>query len=104
MRVDASNELLQILNDSEADSFDGIRTGDDSWFHCLSEFSAMFAKLPSDVIPRTRKEVSVNEAMFTIFFTNMKLLMAGYLPKGQKYSQGCFSSDVLPEVPREKKI
>jgi hypothetical protein len=27
MRVEASNELLQILNDLEADSFDGIKTG-----------------------------------------------------------------------------
>jgi hypothetical protein len=49
----ASNELLQILNNLEADPFNGIITGDESWFHCLYESSAMFAKSPGDVIPRT---------------------------------------------------
>jgi hypothetical protein len=29
-RVEASTELIQILNDLEADSFDGIATGDKS--------------------------------------------------------------------------
>jgi hypothetical protein len=43
-RLEASNELLQILNDLEADSFDGITTGDESWFLYLYESSAMFAK------------------------------------------------------------
>jgi hypothetical protein len=32
-RVEASNELLQILNDFEADSFDGIATDGKLWFH-----------------------------------------------------------------------
>jgi hypothetical protein len=38
-RVETSNELLQILNDLEADSFDGITTGNESWFHYLYESS-----------------------------------------------------------------
>jgi hypothetical protein len=29
-RVEVSNKLLQVLNDLEADSFDGITTGDES--------------------------------------------------------------------------
>jgi hypothetical protein len=49
-RVEASKELLQILNDLEADSFDGIPTGDELWFHYLYESSALFAKSPGDVI------------------------------------------------------
>jgi hypothetical protein len=56
-RVEASNELPQILNDLEADPFDGITTGDESWVHSLDEPSAMFAKSSGDVIPRTRKEI-----------------------------------------------
>jgi hypothetical protein len=40
--------------------------------------------------------------MFTIFFTNMKLLIAEYLPKSQKYNQDYFISDILPELEREK--
>jgi hypothetical protein len=67
-RVQGSNELLQILNDLEADPFDGVTTGDKSWFHYLSEPSTMFAKPPSDVISRTRKEIGVRIIMFPIFY------------------------------------
>jgi hypothetical protein len=86
-RIEASTEPLQILNDLKADSFDGIATGDESWFQYLYELSAMFAKSPGDVTPRTRQEIGVKKTMFTIFFTNRKLLIAEYLPKGQKYNQ-----------------
>jgi histone-lysine N-methyltransferase SETMAR len=101
-RVEASTELLQILNDLEADPFDGIATGGEPWFQYLYESSAMFAKSPGDVTPRTRQEIGVKKTMFTIFFTNRKLLIAEYLPKGQKYNQDCFISDILPALEREK--
>jgi hypothetical protein len=101
-RVEASAELLQILNDLEADSFDGIATGDESWFQYLYESLAMFAKSPGDVTPRTRQEISVKATILTIFFTNRMLLIAEYLQKGQKYSQDYFISDILPELEHEK--
>jgi histone-lysine N-methyltransferase SETMAR len=101
-RAGASTELLQILNDLEADSFDGIAIGDESWFQYLYESSAMFAKSSGDVTPRTRQEIGVKKTMFTIFFTNTKLLIAEDLPKGQKYNQDYFISDILPELEREK--
>jgi hypothetical protein len=44
MKTEESNKLLQILNDLEPDSFDGITTGDESRFHYLYESSAMFTK------------------------------------------------------------
>jgi hypothetical protein len=34
-RVEVLNELLQIFNDLQADSFDGITTDGDAWFHDL---------------------------------------------------------------------
>jgi hypothetical protein len=101
-RFDVSTDLVQILNDLEADSVDGITTGDESGFQYLYESSAMFVKSPHDVIPRTREEIGVKKTIFTLFFTNRKLLMAEYLVKGQKYSQDYFTSDILPEVEREK--
>jgi acyl-CoA hydrolase len=101
-RVEASDELLQILKDLEADSFDGIATGDKSWFLYLYESSAMFAKSPGDVIPRTRKEINMKKTMFTIFVTNRRLVIAEDLPKGQKYSPDYFISDIFPELEREK--
>jgi hypothetical protein len=101
-RIEASTELLQILNDLEADSFDGIATGDVSWFQYLYESSAMFAKSPGDDTPRTVREIGVKTNMFTIFLTNRKLLIAEYLPKDQKYNQDYFISDILPELEREQ--
>jgi hypothetical protein len=101
-RVEASTELLQILNDLEADSFDGIATGDESWFQYLSESSPMFAKSPGNLTPRTSQGIGVKKTMFTIFFTNRKLLKAEYLPKGQKYNRDYFISNILPELEREK--
>jgi hypothetical protein len=101
-RVEGSTELFQILNDLEADSFHGIATGDESWFQYRSESSAMFAKSPGDVTARTRQGIGVKKTMFTIFFTNRKLLIAEYLPKGQKYNQDHFIPDILPELEREK--
>jgi hypothetical protein len=62
----------------------------------------MFAKSPGDVIPGTRKEIGVKKVIRTIFVTNRKLLIAEYLPKGQKYNQDCFISNILPELEREK--
>jgi hypothetical protein len=67
-RVEASNEPLQILNNLEADSFDGITTADESWFHCFSESSAMFAKSPGDVIPRTGKETGVKNDVYYFLY------------------------------------
>jgi hypothetical protein len=101
-RVETSIELLHILNELEVDSFDGITTGDESWFQYLYESSAMFAKSPHDVTPRRRTGIGVKKTMLTIFFTDRKLLIAGDLPKGQKYNQDYFISDILPELEREK--
>jgi hypothetical protein len=101
-RIEASNELLQILDDLEADSFDEIITGDGSGFHSLYEPLGMFSKLPRDVITRTRKEIDVKKRIFTIFFTNKKLLTTEHLPKGQKYDQDYIVSDILSELEREK--
>jgi histone-lysine N-methyltransferase SETMAR len=101
-KVETSAELLQILNDLQADFFDGITTGDESWFQYLYESSAMFAKSPGDVVPRTRKGIGVKKTTITIFFTNRKLFIAKDFPKGQKYNQDYFLSEIIPELEQEK--
>jgi histone-lysine N-methyltransferase SETMAR len=50
-----------------------------------------------------REKNGVKKTMFTIFFTDRKLLITEYLPKGQKYSQDYFISYILPELEHEKK-
>jgi hypothetical protein len=89
-RVEASTELFHILNELEVDSFDAIARGDESWFQYPKESSAMFVKSPHDVTRRTRPGIGVKKTMFTIFFTNRKLLIAEHLLEGQKYNQDYF--------------
>jgi hypothetical protein len=101
-RVEVSSELLRILNELEVDSVTGITTGDKSWFQCLYESSAIFPKSPDDVAPRTRPEIGVKKTMFTIFFANRKSLISEDLPKGQKYNQNYFISDMLAELEGKK--
>jgi histone-lysine N-methyltransferase SETMAR len=101
-RVETSAELLQILNDLQTGSFDGITTGEESWFYYLYESSAMFAKSPGEVVPRTGKGIGVKKTMITILFTNRKLRIAKDLPKSQNYNQDYFLSKILPGLEREE--
>jgi hypothetical protein len=71
-RVEGSTELLQILTDLETDPFDGIATGDESWFQYFSESSTLFAKSPGDDTPRTIQVIGVKQNMSTIFFIKRK--------------------------------
>jgi hypothetical protein len=48
-RVDASIEMLRILQESKVNDFNGVTTGDESWFQYISPSSEMFARSPADV-------------------------------------------------------
>jgi hypothetical protein len=56
-RVRAAKETLRILQELEMNDFDGITTGDESWFQHATASSKMFARLTVDVIPRTQQAV-----------------------------------------------
>jgi hypothetical protein len=57
----------------------------------------MFAKSPADVMPRTRKGIGVKKNMAIISLLMRKLLIACDIPKGQKYNQDYFISDIPPD-------
>jgi hypothetical protein len=59
----ASIEMLRILQESKANDFDGVTTGDDSWFQSIYPSSEMFARSPADVIPRTRQPIDAKKMM-----------------------------------------
>jgi hypothetical protein len=54
-RVEASKIILRVLQDAESNYFKGIATGDESWFRYCYPSSTMYARTPSEVIPRTRE-------------------------------------------------
>jgi hypothetical protein len=49
--------MLRILQESETNDFDGIATGDESWFQHTTAFSKMLARSGEDIIPRTGQAV-----------------------------------------------
>jgi hypothetical protein len=76
-------ELLELLRRREAYDFDGIATGDESWFHCHYEPLEMFAASRDIVAPFLRTQLGVQKVMFTVFFTSMTLIVREALPKGR---------------------
>jgi hypothetical protein len=60
-RVKASKAMLDILRESETNHFEGIATGDESWFRYISPSSQMFARSREDVIPRTRQAIGAKK-------------------------------------------
>jgi hypothetical protein len=52
--VEAAKEMLRILHESEVNDFDGIATGDESWFQHITASSKIFTRSGADVIPRTQ--------------------------------------------------
>jgi histone-lysine N-methyltransferase SETMAR len=94
--------MLRILQESEANDSDGVTTGDESWFQYIYPSSEMFARLPVDVIPRTRQAIDVKKIMITLFFTARKLIALDATPKGWKYNQRYFDDNIVPGLKRGK--
>jgi hypothetical protein len=60
-RVETSKTILWVLQDAESNDFEGIATGDESWFrHCYPS-STMFARAPSEGIPRTQQTIGARK-------------------------------------------
>jgi hypothetical protein len=97
-RVEASNEILRFLQGSEVNQFDGIATGDESWFRYSYPSSTMFARSPADVVPRTRQGTGARKIMITLFVTVRKLIGLNVLPKGHKYNRQYFVNDIFPDL------
>jgi hypothetical protein len=57
----------------------------------------MFARAPSEVIPRTRQTNAAKKTMITIFFTARPLTLLDVLPKGSKFNQQYFIDYVFPD-------
>jgi hypothetical protein len=53
-RVEASKTIVRILQDAESNDFEGIATGDESWFRHSYPSSTMYARASSKVIPGTQ--------------------------------------------------
>jgi hypothetical protein len=62
-RVEASKAILRVLQDAESNDFEGIATDDESWFWYCYTSSIMFARAPTEVIPRTRQTIGAKKQL-----------------------------------------
>jgi hypothetical protein len=60
-RVEAAKERSRILQESETNDFDGVATGNESWFQHTTASSKMFARSAADVIPRPQQAVGATK-------------------------------------------
>jgi hypothetical protein len=68
---DQSEMLLDMLQLYAGHNFEGITTGDESWFLYTMYGDSMFATSAREVAPRTKQNISVKKTMVTIFFTSI---------------------------------
>jgi hypothetical protein len=61
----------------------------------------MFARAPSEVIPRTRQTIGAKKTMIMICFTARQLILLDVLPKGSKFNQQYFIDYVFPDLKTE---
>jgi histone-lysine N-methyltransferase SETMAR len=103
LRVDASWALLSLLGMYAEHHFEGIATGDESWFQYSSYSDWIFAGSRESVVPRIRRDISRQKTMLTIFFTSTRLLVLEALPKGTEFNQDYFIGAIFPRLYNEKR-
>jgi hypothetical protein len=101
-RVDAAKLLLQILEMLQPNAFDGIATGDESWFQYVYMSNSMFAYSRDLAATRTKVADRTEKTMLTVFFTSHRLIVLEALPKGTTCIQHYVVSDILPDMDGEK--
>jgi hypothetical protein len=88
----ASQNLLSMLRMYAKHDFEGITTGDKSWFQSSSDSDSMFADSRESIVPRIRQDISAFKTMITIFFTSKRLSGVGCLPRRCQIQSGLFHS------------
>jgi hypothetical protein len=100
-RLEASKTTLRVLQDPESNDFKAIGTGDEPWFRYCYPSSTMFARAPSEVIPRARQTIGAKKTMITIFFTARQLILLDLLPKRSKSNPQYFIAYVFSDLKTE---
>jgi hypothetical protein len=100
---DQSEMLLDMLQLYAEHNFEGITTGDESWFLHTTYGDSMFATSAREVVPRTKQNISAMKTMITLFFTSTRLLVLNFLPKGIKFNHNYFIDTMLPNLYSEKR-
>jgi hypothetical protein len=101
-RVEAAKLLLQIRQMLQPNAFDGIATGDESWFQDVYMSNSIFAPSRDLAATRTKDADRTKKTLLTVFFTSRWLIVLEALPKETTCTQHYFISDILPDLDSEK--
>jgi hypothetical protein len=96
-RVEASKTILRVLQDAESNDFEGIAPGNESWFRYCYRFSIMFARAPSEVIPRTRQAIGA-KTNDNDFLHCTSTNPVGCTIKGRKFNRRYFIDYMFPDL------
>jgi hypothetical protein len=94
--------LLDMLQLYAEHNFEGITSGDESWFLYTTYGGSMFAISARKVLPRAKQNISAKKTMVTIFFTLTRLLVLNFLAKGTKFNHDYFIDRMLLNLCSEK--
>jgi hypothetical protein len=94
--------LLELLPGREACTFDGIATGDESWFHYHWEPSEKFAASRETLTHFVRTQLVVQKVLIIVSFASTTLIVNEALPRVRKFNQIYFTSRVPTESVKEK--
>jgi histone-lysine N-methyltransferase SETMAR len=83
-------------------AFEGIATGDESWFQYMYISNSMFAPSRDLAATRTKDADRTKKTMLTVFFTSRSLIVLEVLPKETTCTQHYFISGILPDLDGEK--
>lgn len=97
-RVEKSRALLKTLYSCQENNFISLITLDESWFYFDYETNAMYAPSIEKVPPRVLKKIGSKKCMITIAFSGDRLICIDALPKGIKFNQEYFITNILDEI------
>jgi hypothetical protein len=95
---EVSEMLLDMLQLYAEHHFEGIPTGDESWFLYTTYGDWMLVTSAREVVSRTDQNISAKKIMVTIFFTSTRSLVLNFLPKGTMFNQDYVIDTVLPNL------
>jgi hypothetical protein len=78
--------MLQILQEAEANHFDGIATGDEFYFWDFDPCSKMFVRSPAELIPMMRQGINAKQTMVSVFFSARKIIVLDILLKNSIFN------------------
>jgi hypothetical protein len=67
---DQSEVLLDMIQLCAEHHFEGITTGDESWFLYTAGGDSMFATSAREVVPKAKQNLSTKKTLARIFFTS----------------------------------